>query len=468
MTARNLLDEFPSSLKVLLEAARDTVMDRDTKRICSVSAMAFLNARLINDNKALWGLSNCYREMMKFDPETNDNLDNYIATLSGEVWCRDMKHWENIGKRLRQSNDDDSSGLADIIDGYAKEGGYRRLLETLRAHIDAHGRRNQLERLERDFNEFQRRWGNLPRQVASLPDPETPQPVPGERNGNQQFEAVQKLKVAFESLQNYVGGRTFRLVSRDGNQDANESANIRPNNRLEDMLRRNLVSRIFKWKEWRLLLGRLDQDNTVRLVDPNDDEIKYEHLRQQERDTPTKSTDFHAPFTDTLSSFDKQLRQFYDESFGSHLEELGLRLAETLGGRADVSRLSEVLDERQKAWLDIGLKDNSDSAEIGGGDLDAFFPLQKEDATFYYAWHATLNRQYPHQFHNRHRHFMYVVRLRQSIVDAAIMWLDNRLSECGASLSARLSERIAAIYNEVSRASDQADSPRDADEEMFD
>lgn len=215
-------------------------------------------------------------------------------------------------------------------------------------------------------------------------------------------------------------------------------------------LRRGLIADIMRWEEWRLLLGRISRTavGLVEFVDRDDPALKNREADlNDERKTPVKSDDFMRPFLTSLSKLQKALRDRCLEGLKHHSEELKRDLESRLGGPANVSRLqaacsndggfkidpfSGVSETLGSAWIDPYLPEVSSTTEARNKEVNSeYFPLQHGDSKplkplyLYYAWHKPLHQKHSHDFDDRHRHMMYVIKLRQVIIDAALAWLDD-------------------------------------------
>lgn len=191
--------------------------------------------------------------------------------------------------------------------------------------------------------------------------------------------------------------------------------------------------------------------------------------RELER-TPVKSDDFLPAFRATLAEVRDKLGERCIEALQHHAKVIDATLESQIGV-ARLSRFAEVLQTLAEplrtvlkplheligsAWIEEAFRELS-----GKGDtpFDSFYPLQLPNpsaesivTTFYYAWHQPLFKEYSHQFGDRHRHLMYIIKLRQVIVEAAIDWLQQQCQVIEVTLKAKIVSQIKSLEATLAEA----------------
>jgi hypothetical protein len=237
---------------------------------------------------------------------------------------------------------------------------------------------------------------------------------------------------------------------------------------VRDAVQRWAVSLVFRWQEWRLLLQRIapEEPGLVKPVDPNDESLKhYPAALEDEKKTPVRSDQFKDPFLKTLGQIQGVLRDRCQGALLHHSEQLRQAVEGELGGTAAVQRIrtalageangaADVLRQsldpvgslNSTAWLDKSLKplDNADQEQRL---VDRYFPLQKggPNPPLHYAWHKPLLCERPNQFDPRHRHLMYVVKLRQVLIDAVLTWLGDVFHSLQRDLEWTLNDHVKRL-----------------------
>jgi hypothetical protein len=85
-----------------------------------------------------------------------------------------------------------------------------------------------------------------------------------------------------------------------------------------------------------------------------------------------------------------------------------------------------------------------------------YFPLQHgAGKPLYYAWHKPLYQKRSQDFDDRHRHMMYVIKLRQVIIDAALTWLDDATYEVEQAMRTAIKERMKKLCNDLKEEADK-------------
>jgi len=444
VTSTKLLSSIPE-LKNVLEAALDTVMDGSYDRIVFTSTMGYLSYCLDKDRKGIRGRSNFYRQEMKFDPETQDEstIDQLVTR---HPWVTEMQRWQEISQRLDIEAKTESRSLANILSEFAEDGGIERLRRILQLNLDRHGRRNLMQRLDRQLDELEQKMVVLEATVEKLVVKPVSSPSVQSAGSKGEYRmmasdltrAYQKIEKVLKEQRNASG---FKLMRFKGT----EASELRP------VIESNLIYQIAKWPQWRLLMERILPDGTVKLVDPKNPEFnRFPSRLQKELDTPVKSTDFYESFCETVSWCNTLIQKYKAENDSFFRGDFARRhIAEALGGRAAVSRAKELFGAEREHWLSFSnLCEEEATGPLPKEEIAPFFPLQKE-SEFYYPWHKPLADGFGKQFGARKRHLMYVIRIRQTIIDAALLWLDNAFERIEQELCDRISEDVNCILEEL-------------------
>jgi hypothetical protein len=457
LTQRQLLEEI-DTLGTLYKAAADTVMDREPARICFVSAMGYLSERLQEEGAGRRGTPEFYRRELGFA------AGGPTPDQSHQPWVREMVQWFPVARRLREAADPDSHALADLLDELASDGGFTRLHRTLQRHLAQHGQANKLARLTPERDQAARALAELEGEVtrraqeaAAAPPPPRAEPAaPLERP-----EALAELARAYHLLEQKWESRAFDLVRRP--PGGLQAAPIR------DPVRRWAVSLILRWREWRLLFQRIRpaEPGLVKLVDPNAPDLAaFPAARQEEQETPVRSDQFLKPFLETLAGVQAVLRERCQGAMTLHGETLRQELEAELGGAAGLQRvraglggeaagtlayaLNPVEGLASTAWLDQRLPPLA-PAEDKAPHFAAYFPLQHggPGQPLYYAWHQPLYQRHLKQFDARHRHLMYVLKLRQVLIDASLRWLDDALHAVRREMERAIKDQVKRLAGEL-------------------
>ena len=67
----------------------------------------------------------------------------------------------------------------------------------------------------------------------------------------------------------------------------------------------------------------------------------------------------------------------------------------------------------------------------------------------YYAWHKPLYQRHRGNFDDRHRHMMYVIKLRQVVIDAALAWFDDVTHGVEQAMRTAILERLKKVRNDL-------------------
>jgi hypothetical protein len=464
LAAEQVLKEI-DTLATVLKAAADTVIDRETDYICFVTAMGYLSERL-EEEKGVnrRGTDDFYKRELGFDPVAPSRNPRWDQRH--HAWVCEMERWYQVSRRLRAAADKDSVALGDLLNDFASDGGFTRLHRTLQTHLSEHGQANKLARLmperyqaEKVVNELEEALAKAEKDKAVAP-PSPPTPA----ECLSWTEALTKLKHVYER---HVD-QPLELVRRP-------PGSLTPTP-LRDPIRRWTISRICAWWQWRLLLIRIQADQEpglVKLVDPSDPELAaYPAALKDERDTPVRSDQFQQPFTDTLADVYTELRKRCEQAMQYHGEELLRKVQQELGGTAGVERIraitgeppdgaTELLEQAldplsalsASGWLDkllppLAKPDDADQC------FERYFPLQHGEPgkPLYYAWHKPLFQSHAKQFDRRHRHLMYVIKLRQVLIDAALVWLDDAIHTVRRGLERALADHVKRLAGQLRTA----------------
>jgi hypothetical protein len=439
-------------------------MDRDPERISFVSTMGYLSERLQEEHRGLRGLERqFYLKELGFPPaKPRPGLPAWDQTH--QPWVREMGGWNGIAERLAQDAASDSKGLAGLLSDFASDGGFTRLHRILQKHLSQFGQANKLGRLSPRHAQLKALIAELQIEVDQLKDPEGPgTAAPTEESVLSSIEAVHNVSRAYQSYVTHAESeaRHYPLLYRQAG-----SLDAKP---MLPPLRRGLIADIMRWDEWRLLFSRVGRTSPglVDFVDPDDPALKNREAElNDERKTPVKSDDFLKPFLRSMTKLRNALRERCLDGLKHHGEELKRDLVGRLGGPASVDRLRDaftrdgsfgvdpflsVAEALATSWIDLILPDVSANTDAGvRAEYADYFPLQHGTGKpLSYAWHKRLHEKYSKQFDDRHRHLMYVIRLRQVIIDSALSWLDDVAYELEQSLRTAILERLRKLRNDL-------------------
>lgn len=440
LTMKELLAAVPE-LRNVLEASLDTVMDRAYDRIAFTSTMGFLSYCLDKDLKALRGTVGFYNKEMKFDPETQD--DSFINDIVlGHPWVKEMQFWERVGQSLDPQSDAARS-LAQILSEFANDGGFGRLQRALQTNLNKFGRRNLEQRLDRQLDELEQKSKAIEKAVEKIVPSISKPADTKQRTATGELQAlVSELKRAFQKIKKEQAMTSGIKLMRFKGAEVSE---LRP------VIENNFIYQLSKWPQWRRLLDRILPDGTVKLVDPNNPELsKFPSRLKNEQETPVKSSDFFEPFCETVSWCYDLLKRHKTDSDAYFRADFARRcITDQLGGRANVSHAKEVLGAEREHWLTFANRRAEDTqGSLPKEQIASFFPLHL-DSDFYFPWHKPLDESFGKQFGARKRHLMYVIRIRQTLIDAALLWLDDALARIEQELADHIREDMDGILEEL-------------------
>jgi len=463
LSTQELMKAIPT-FDTIYKAAMHTVMDRDPERIAFVSTMGYLSERLQEEHRGLRGLEKeFYLKELGFPPaQPRPGLPAWDQTH--QPWVSEMGGWNGVAERLAQDAAPESKALARLLSDFASDGGFTRLHRILQKHLSQFGQANKLGRLSPRHAQLKSLVAELQVEVDRRKDTEGPATVPpAEETVLSPIEAIHQVSRVYQSFVTHSESeaRHYPLVYRlAGSLDA------RP---MLPPLRRGLIADIMRWDEWRLLFSRIGRTapGLVEFVDADDPALKNREADlNDERKTPVKSDDFMKPFLQSMAKLRNALRDRCLDGLKHHGEELRRDLEGRLGGSASVDRLRDaftrdggigvdpyanVAEALATSWMDPILPDVAASTEAGhrAGYID-YFPLQHgAGKPLSYAWYKRLHEKHSRQFDDRHRHLMYVVKLRQVIIDSALAWLDDVGYELEQSLRTAILERLRKLRNDL-------------------
>ena len=458
LSDEELLDGLPP-VRTAFASSRKLVESKDPGRTAWVSAFTFLSERLTVDGGFARGSDEFYRDHLKVDPSLPaGEIEGRVMELP---WVREAHRWHAVAERLGQGAD---SQIAPLLAAFAEDGGFGRLLRTVREQVETRSGDHRRVKLEEQFDLLARRVDRAARAVEKLPEPAPPEEEADEGGdaAAERVEALARLRDALDQLeQDLRADAVGRPLTADPDGD-------RP---VEPLLQKALVRDVFGWREWRALMNRVGGgsaggDWTVRPVPAAAD-----HPDRGDGNVPVCSHDFLAPFCRTLAGARAALAAAEEESWVLHSGDLVAQLARRLGGREEADRVRGALGpDGDRFWPATARPDPVDG-DAGDGDdppiaddpaalrdhpLASHFPLPL-DRPFYYAWHGPLLETGRGRFADRHRHLMYVVRLRQALVDAAHEWLANAVFERERALAETARGHVRAIRDAVAAALRQAE-----------
>ncbi len=469
--------ESMTSFKHSYGAALDTVLDHDPNRVAAVCTLSYLTERLLNERLPQRGTPTFYKQELRYAPADANAIDASLQAQLQLPWVRVMEAWTRVAKRLELSPDRDSQDLSGLLADFGNDGGVGRLHRILQDHLARHATSHLTARLALNLADLRRRADEIEAELNKIPAPATAvPPLPGAPAATLGAgDALLEVNGRFQTFASQVENiERFPLIRRP--PGAAQTEPILP------PIRQWLIAEIHRWDAWRLLLNRVKREpaGLVTLVDRDDPALKLRERTEERNDlmrTPIKSDDFLPLFQETLGNVRDVLVERCSDVMRYHSEQLKRNLDAQLGATRipqlapalgtfgeDVQNVLKPLHTCiPETWSMAAFPGSATpatsppapDADGKAAPLDAadptryvsFFPLQHGDGKpLYYVWHKPLYDKYRADFDDRQRHLMYVIKLRQVLVTAALAWLERACHDLEELLKSRIVNHVKGLH----------------------